>query len=245
MVSCNIVFDSQMLIVGGIPENFVDSLNCDSREIKGQHGLLLGQGENATWQTLMPNVESYLVPGIITSVVGGGYVRLFGLLSGPLMVEQVIGTCHGDPACRWLGNLRPVCVFWENLLVNLPLSDTVDPCDRDCIRRRRSKRRCQHRCDRWRRSRWCRCSSCHHARVLLRLEAKETRCIHAGGPSPDARSRAPDRRSPRASFTSRFFAIPVVSWLFSILARWQVAAAHATAITTKAVLSASTRSAAI
>lgn len=76
MASCDIIHDSQMLVIGGIPEEFQE-LTCDTSEVKGQHGLLLGQGDNVEWRTLRPSVESYLVPGIITSVVGGGYVSFF------------------------------------------------------------------------------------------------------------------------------------------------------------------------
>lgn len=98
MASCNILFDSQMLVMGGIPEEFQE-LTCDTPEVKGQHGLLLGQGNNVEWRTLMSSVESYLVPGVLTSMVGGGYVSFFKLLSSVLIVEQVFGKCHGDSTC--------------------------------------------------------------------------------------------------------------------------------------------------
>lgn len=74
MASCNIIYGSQMLVIGGIPENFQE-LACDATEIKGQHGILLGEGGNVAWQNLKPSVESYLVPDILTSVIGGGCVK--------------------------------------------------------------------------------------------------------------------------------------------------------------------------
>lgn len=73
MSSCNIIYDSQMLIIGGIPGNFQE-LACDSPDIKGQHGLLLGG--DVAWRNLNQSIESYMVPDVLTSVIGGGYVSL-------------------------------------------------------------------------------------------------------------------------------------------------------------------------
>lgn len=71
MASCNIIYGSQMLVIGGVPDNFQE-LACDATEIKGQHGLLLGGEDDVAWQKSNSSVESYLVPGILTSVIGGG-----------------------------------------------------------------------------------------------------------------------------------------------------------------------------
>lgn len=95
MASCNILFDSQMLIIGGVPGK-LEGLNCDNPDAKGQHGYLLNQGDYTAWKTLMPSVTSYLVPEAITSIVGGGHVWAFQLFKNLLTGEQAIGICHGD-----------------------------------------------------------------------------------------------------------------------------------------------------
>ena len=69
-LTCNVIKNSQMLVMGG---NFTNSVDCDVPDIQGQHNLNLGQQDatNAKWYEYMPNVTEYLVPPAIVDVVGG------------------------------------------------------------------------------------------------------------------------------------------------------------------------------
>ncbi|KZM22983.1 uncharacterized protein EKO05_0011196 [Ascochyta rabiei] len=72
--SCDIVRDSQMIIIGGALTN-TSVPDCDAPKIGGQHGLLLGQ-ENVEleswWHAPMDNTTGYRVPDQIVARIGGG-----------------------------------------------------------------------------------------------------------------------------------------------------------------------------
>ncbi|KAI9851624.1 MAG: hypothetical protein M1838_003218 [Thelocarpon superellum] len=69
-LSCNIIDQSQMLIIGGTFEN---STACDAPDVWGTHNLNLGKNDPTTsqWAFFEPNVTSYKVPMEIISAVGG------------------------------------------------------------------------------------------------------------------------------------------------------------------------------
>ncbi|KAK5746447.1 hypothetical protein LTR17_000827 [Elasticomyces elasticus] len=70
--SCNVILNSQMLIMGGYFPNSSNE-NCDAKNIWGQHNLNLGNNdvENAAWYQYLPNVTSYQVPSTIVDAIGG------------------------------------------------------------------------------------------------------------------------------------------------------------------------------
>ncbi|KAK5728185.1 hypothetical protein LTR17_012090 [Elasticomyces elasticus] len=70
--SCNVVLESQMLIMGGYFPNSSNE-NCDAKNIWGQHNLNLGNNdvETAAWYQYLPNVTSYQVPSTIVDAIGG------------------------------------------------------------------------------------------------------------------------------------------------------------------------------
>jgi hypothetical protein len=72
MNSCNVLYDSQMLVIGGVSENN-DSLPCDSYAIGNQHVLQLDLvGETTPWLAPLPTKTAYHVPPAITAIIGGG-----------------------------------------------------------------------------------------------------------------------------------------------------------------------------
>ncbi|KAI9730989.1 MAG: hypothetical protein M1834_005450 [Cirrosporium novae-zelandiae] len=70
-LSCNVIDNSQMLIIGG---TFPNSSQCDVPQLYGTHNLNLGKtnAQKAQWYSYMPNLTTYEVPPEIISVVGGG-----------------------------------------------------------------------------------------------------------------------------------------------------------------------------
>lgn len=70
-LSCNVVSQGQMLIIGG---SFPLSSTCDVPAQFGTHNLDLGQQnpEKAWWQLFRPNLTTYAVPDAVVGVVGGG-----------------------------------------------------------------------------------------------------------------------------------------------------------------------------
>ncbi|KAF2085940.1 hypothetical protein K490DRAFT_74814 [Saccharata proteae CBS 121410] len=70
ILSCNVIDNSQMLIIGGW---FPESQDCDAPTIWGTHNLNLGEDgpQKAMWDLFEPNITEYLVPPEIISVVGG------------------------------------------------------------------------------------------------------------------------------------------------------------------------------
>lgn len=70
-LSCNVVNQGQMLIIGG---TFPLSSTCDVPAQLGTHNLDLGQQnpEKAWWQLFRPNLTTYAVPDAVVGVVGGG-----------------------------------------------------------------------------------------------------------------------------------------------------------------------------
>ncbi|OCK83649.1 hypothetical protein K432DRAFT_174012 [Lepidopterella palustris CBS 459.81] len=69
--SCNVIDNSQMLVIGGY---FAENQNCDSPDVWGTHNMNLGEDgpENALWDKYYPNITKYLVPTPVISAVGGG-----------------------------------------------------------------------------------------------------------------------------------------------------------------------------
>ena len=72
-MSCDVIRESQMLIIGGQIPN-ASLTECDVPKIGGQHGLLLGQEateQGAWWHAIQDNTTGYRVPDKIVSLVGG------------------------------------------------------------------------------------------------------------------------------------------------------------------------------
>ncbi|EWY81908.1 hypothetical protein FOYG_16114 [Fusarium oxysporum NRRL 32931] len=72
MMSCNVVDDAQMLVIGGTYSNATDKV-CDVPEIQGTHNMNLGKQnkEDAIWALYQPNLTTYIVPIDIRTAVGG------------------------------------------------------------------------------------------------------------------------------------------------------------------------------
>jgi hypothetical protein len=72
MTSCDVLYDSQLLVIGGIAEHN-SNLSCDSANLANQHMLQLDlAGETTPWLPPMPTKTAYQVPPAITAVIGGG-----------------------------------------------------------------------------------------------------------------------------------------------------------------------------
>ena len=69
-LSCNVVNDAQMLIIGG---TFPATDDCDAPDVWGTHNLDLGKDnpKQAKWNLFNPSLNGYKVPSEIISVVGG------------------------------------------------------------------------------------------------------------------------------------------------------------------------------
>jgi hypothetical protein len=69
-LTCNVIANSQMIVMGG---NFTNTTDCDVPPVLGQHNLNLGQysRDNAKWFTYLPNVTEYSVPPEILQITGG------------------------------------------------------------------------------------------------------------------------------------------------------------------------------
>jgi hypothetical protein len=72
MTSCDVLYDSQLLVIGGIAERN-SSLSCDVPNLGNQHMLQLDlAGETTPWLPPLPTKTTYQVPPAITAVIGGG-----------------------------------------------------------------------------------------------------------------------------------------------------------------------------
>lgn len=72
MMSCNVVDDAQMLVIGGTYSNATDKV-CDVPTIQGAHNMNLGKQnkEDAIWALYQPSLTTYIVPIDIRTAVGG------------------------------------------------------------------------------------------------------------------------------------------------------------------------------
>ncbi|KAK2770979.1 cell wall anchored protein [Colletotrichum kahawae] len=72
MMSCNVVDNSQMLVIGGSYSNDT-TYSCDADNVWGTHNMNLGQDndENAIWLRYLPSLTTYAVPTDILTAVGG------------------------------------------------------------------------------------------------------------------------------------------------------------------------------
>ncbi|KAM0198496.1 hypothetical protein ACHAPI_004020 [Fusarium lateritium] len=72
MMSCNVIDDAQMLVIGGTYANATDK-TCDVPAIQGVHNMNLGKQnkEDAIWASYQPDLTTYVVPIDIRTVVGG------------------------------------------------------------------------------------------------------------------------------------------------------------------------------
>lgn len=72
MMSCNVVNNAQMLVIGGTYSND-STYMCDADAVWGTHNMNLGKqnAEDAIWAAYQPNLTTYLVPVDILTAVGG------------------------------------------------------------------------------------------------------------------------------------------------------------------------------
>ncbi|KAF4412470.1 Kelch repeat-containing protein [Colletotrichum fructicola] len=72
MMSCNVVDNSQMIVIGGSYSNDTTD-KCDADNVWGTHNMNLGQDndENAIWLRYLPRLTTYAVPTDIVTAVGG------------------------------------------------------------------------------------------------------------------------------------------------------------------------------
>ncbi|KAF4313035.1 Galactose oxidase/kelch beta-propeller [Botryosphaeria dothidea] len=70
ILSCNVIDDAQMLIIGGW---FAQHQDCDSPNVWGTHNLNLGKDgpQDAMWDLFYPNITKYFVPPEIVAKIGG------------------------------------------------------------------------------------------------------------------------------------------------------------------------------
>ena len=71
--SCNVIFDSQMIVMGGYYTN-KSTIECDVPGVSRQHDLLLGQ-ENVEvdnwWHAVRNDTKRHRVPDQIVALIGG------------------------------------------------------------------------------------------------------------------------------------------------------------------------------
>jgi hypothetical protein len=72
MMTCNVVRNAQMLVIGGTYSNDTDFM-CDAESVWGQHNMALSQEnpDNDIWGEYIPSVTTYTVPSFILTAVGG------------------------------------------------------------------------------------------------------------------------------------------------------------------------------
>ncbi|QPC69251.1 hypothetical protein HYE68_000003 [Fusarium pseudograminearum] len=70
MMSCNVVNDAQMLVIGGTYSNTTE---CDVPIIHGAHNMDLGRQneKKAIWAAYQPNLTTYVLPVDIRTAIGG------------------------------------------------------------------------------------------------------------------------------------------------------------------------------
>jgi hypothetical protein len=75
--SASVMTPDQMIIIGGWFPNPAFS-DCDEINKQGQHNMVLGMNsgkqDNAIWDKYDPKLSQYVVPTVIISAIGGGYV---------------------------------------------------------------------------------------------------------------------------------------------------------------------------
>lgn len=73
MMSCNVVGDAQMLVIGGTYSND-STYMCDADTVWGEHNMNLGEQnpQTAIWGLYQPSLTTYVVPTDILTAVGGG-----------------------------------------------------------------------------------------------------------------------------------------------------------------------------
>ncbi|KAF4966000.1 hypothetical protein FSARC_6276 [Fusarium sarcochroum] len=72
MMSCNVVDNAQMLVIGGSYSNASEN-DCDIPTLQGAHNMNLGlqNEEDAIWARYQPNLTTYAVPTDIRTAIGG------------------------------------------------------------------------------------------------------------------------------------------------------------------------------
>lgn len=72
-LTCTVVNNAQMLIIGGTFPRDMDVKECDAQEVQGVHGLNMGKQnkEKVFWSEFNPNLTTYEVPKEILDVIGG------------------------------------------------------------------------------------------------------------------------------------------------------------------------------
>ncbi|ETS85723.1 hypothetical protein PFICI_03748 [Pestalotiopsis fici W106-1] len=70
-LTCNVIDGAQMIITGG--EFPLDNTSCDAPTQFGAHGLDMGEqnADRSPWFLYRPNITSYVVPDVISNVIGG------------------------------------------------------------------------------------------------------------------------------------------------------------------------------
>lgn len=72
MMSCNVIDNSQMIVIGGIRSNDT-TYSCDADDVQGTHNMNLGEqnDNNAIWAVYQANLSTYAVPTDVLTAVGG------------------------------------------------------------------------------------------------------------------------------------------------------------------------------
>jgi hypothetical protein len=79
-LTCNIVNNGQMLVIGGsFPQS--DAPSCDSPNTWGVHNVDLGKVSGKAWNSYNPNLTTYAVPPEVVSEIGGLYVSVYSNLT--------------------------------------------------------------------------------------------------------------------------------------------------------------------
>ncbi|UZP36766.1 hypothetical protein NXS19_004582 [Fusarium pseudograminearum] len=99
MMSCNVVNDAQMLVIGGTYSNTTE---CDVPIIHGAHNMDLGRQneKKAIWAAYQPNLTTYVLPVDIRTAIGGS------LLVPQRRQFQLMGSTLQTWLCRWIGLQR-------------------------------------------------------------------------------------------------------------------------------------------
>jgi hypothetical protein len=105
MMSCNVVKNAQMLIIGGSNSN-ATTYECDVDSIWGTHNMNLAKEdpEHAIWAAYQPSLTTYAVPNDITAAVGGNGEGQATMTAPPTGFDApdlaVLATRKAKPATR-------------------------------------------------------------------------------------------------------------------------------------------------
>ncbi|KAL7265848.1 hypothetical protein RUND412_011625, partial [Rhizina undulata] len=93
-LTCNVIKNAQMLVIGGIFPKDMQVQNCDAPSVAGVHNLNLGENDadKVFWNKFLPSLTTYIVPTDVIQEVGGVST------GGATVTTPALGFGHPDLA---------------------------------------------------------------------------------------------------------------------------------------------------